>query len=147
MPLAAPRCRSLISRRSGQSQGVRDGAEMEKDGGIKSAGSSTRPDISMWEGGLRNVLSVDALTEMRTGRARSREQDVRRRQGSVLVGRWSCRLDTDRYAPARHPLLYLNLYISGTISSLACLLVDGQSSKVITYGVRLHIDSVARGVN
>ena len=43
--------------------------------------------------------------------------------------------------------MYLNLYISGTISSLACLPVDGQSSKVIAYGVRLHIDSVARGVN
>ena len=112
-------------------------------GGIKSAGS----DISMWEGCLMNVLSVDALTEMGTSRVRSREQDVRRRQGSVLVGRWSCRLDTDRYAPARHPLLYLDLYISGTISSLPYRLVDGQSSKDIRYGVRLHVDSVARGVD
>ena len=126
---------------------MRDGAEMEKERGIKSAGSSTRPDISMWEGGLRNVLSVDALTEMGTSRVRSREQDVRRRQGSVLVGRWSCRLDTDRYAPACHPLLYLDLYISGTISSLPYRLVDGQSSKDIRYGVRLHVDSVARGVD
>ena len=92
------------------------------------------------------MLSVDALTEMRTGRARSREQDVRRRQGSVLVGHAAWTPITTRPLAIRSSM-YLNLYISGTISSLACLPVDGQSSKVIAYGVRLHIDSVARGVN